>query len=93
MSLTTSHAEAASDVYLEQVEPIYREMVDDLRELGYPAGTKARLRKLYAAMERAMDRAVGKIEADPQVAVVGPGTFGSVNDRLDAVGLGRCGSG
>jgi hypothetical protein len=84
---------AASAVYLDDVQPIYRKLVRDLRALGYPSGHKQQLRSIYAAMTRAMDRAVAEIEGEPSVAVIGPGTFGAVNDRLDAIGLTRCGSG
>ena len=84
---------AASAVYLDDVQPIYRKLVRDLRALGYPPGHKSQLRSIYAAMSRSMDRAVAKIEADPSVAVTGAGTFGAVNERLDAIGLTRCGSG
>ena len=85
--------QAASAVYLDDVQPIYRTLIRDLRALGYPRGRKAELRSIYAAMTRSMDRAVAKIEADPSVAVVGAGTFGDVNERLDAIGLTKCGSG
>jgi hypothetical protein len=84
---------AASAVYLDDVQPTYRKMIRDLRALGYPPGHKAQLRSTYAAMSRSMDRAVAKIEAEPSVAVIGPGTFGDVNERLDALGLTKCGSG
>jgi hypothetical protein len=84
---------AASAVYLDDVQPVYRKLIRDLRALGYPSGHKAQLRSIYAAMSRSMDRAVAKIEAEPSVAVIGAGTFGAVNERLDEIGLTRCGSG
>ena len=80
-------------MYVDDVQPIYRTLIRDLRALGYPSGHKAELRSIYAAMARSMDRAVAKIEADPSVAVIGAGTFGDVNERLDAIGLTKCGSG
>ena len=85
--------QAAAAVYVDDVQPIYRKLIRDLRALGYPSGHKARLRSIYAAMGLSMDRAVAKIEAEPSVAVIGAGTFGDVNERLDAIGLTKCGSG
>jgi hypothetical protein len=84
---------AAAALYVEEVQPVYRQMVDDLRELGFPSGHRRVLRRAFAAMDGAMDRAVERIEADPAVALLGPGTFDIVNDRLDTLGLQRCGGG
>jgi hypothetical protein len=88
-----SNPEAAAALYVDEVQPVYRRMVERLRDLDSPDGQGRALRRVFAAMDRAMDRAVARIAADPGVALLGPGTFDRVNDRLGDLGLRRCGGG
>ena len=73
-----------SDVFI----PSVRQQLDDIRDLGFPAGDEAELTEMLDASDAALDR----IEADPAgVLASGEDPFEGVSGQLNGYGLTECG--
>jgi hypothetical protein len=69
--------------------PLVSDEIDQLRELGYPAGEKKQLEAFYTALEDA----VKKGEADPATALAPTGNpFGRADRLAKAYGFKLCGN-
>lgn len=68
--------------------PSVHQQLADLRALGYPAGDKAKLEKLYTATETLL----AKIDKDPKAFISDSDPFATIDKGLDAYGLTKCGT-
>lgn len=69
----------------EQVVPLVRGQIDDLRALGYPDGDKDTLEAIYTDTEDVLDT----WEDDPSQALVDE-RMAPINERLGDYGLTKC---
>jgi len=71
----------------DQIVPLVRGQIDDLRELGYPEGDKDTLEAIYADTEGVLD----SWEDDPALALEDE-RMAPINRRLGDYGLTECAS-
>ncbi|GAA1467883.1 hypothetical protein [Microbacterium thalassium] len=74
-------------LYLDEVLPRIRQMVADIRDLGYPAGDEEALAAIFDDTTAILDDLAG---ADPSEIGSGADPFADVTQRMSAYGLIEC---